>query len=213
MTVSHPMLSRRPAHPAPTLPLVPGCAEMQLAQGRVHEASGPARRTFALWLAARTQEPVIWIAPPWQADRLNADGVQAWTNPARLIFVNPKRTEDLLWTMEEVLRSGATTLAIADLPALPGLTQVRRMHLAAETGASLGQSAPLGLLLTPGQGGAPGVETRWHLSCCHAHGQDNWRLERLRARTAPRKSWEIHLPAKSRTLTVKPKVQTKIKST
>ena len=184
---------------------------MQLAQGRVHEAGGPARRTFALWLAARTQGPVIWIAPPWQADKLNADGVLAWMDPARLIFVNPKRAEDLLWTMEEVLRSGATTLAVADLPALPGLTQVRRMHLAAETGAEQGQTVPVGLLLTPGQGGAPGVETRWHLCCSHARGQDNWRLERLRARTAPRKCWEIHRQSQSHSLTVKPK--TAIKST
>jgi len=192
MPVSHPLLARKPARDMPSLALLPDTSDIMLAKARVHEASGPARRTFAMWVAARTQGTVLWISPSWAPERLNADGVCPWLDPARLIFVSPKRGEDLLWTMEEVLRSGAVALAVVDLPGLPSLTQVRRMHLAAEIGSSEGHHLPLGLLLTPGRGGAPGVETRWHLHPKHKNGQDHWALERLRARTAPQKTWQLH---------------------
>ncbi|MGA9252433.1 MAG: hypothetical protein WBV71_08305 [Roseobacter sp.] len=192
MPISHPLLARKPARDTPSTALLPGTPEIALAKARVHEASGPARRTFAMWLAARTQGPVLWINPPWAPEQLNADGVSPWFDPARLIFVTPKRREDMLWTMEEVLRSGTVALAVVDLPSLPSLTQVRRMHLAAETGGTEGAHLPLGLLLTSEQGGAPGVETRWHLKPQHLRGHDHWMLERRRARTAPPKTWKLH---------------------
>jgi protein ImuA len=176
------------------LPLLAQAPELALAQARVHEACGNARHTLALWLAGQTEGPILWIAPAWQTARLNPCGVREWIDPARLVFVHPRRAEDILWTMEEVLRSGACALGIAELPALPSLTQVRRMHLAAETGASEGPHPPTGLLLTPGEGGAPGVETRWHMVPAHAQGTQNWHLARRRARTAPAKEWQITRP-------------------
>ena len=203
MTISHPLLSRRPVYSAPPLAFIPDAPEMTLAQGRVHEASGPARRSFAMWLAAQTEGPVLWIAPAWGQEKLNSDGVRAWIDPARLVFVSPRRTEDLLWTMEEVLRSGACALSIADLPDLPSLTHVRRMHLAAETGSKIAAGSSSGLLLTPGQGGAPGVETRWHLSPQHASAHDCWRLERRRARAAPPKDWMVCKTGNAQTLSIK----------
>ena len=160
----------------------------------MHEACGIARRTLALWIAAQTEGPVIWVSPSWTQEQLHCDGVAQWIDPARLTFVQPRRPDDVLWTMEEVLRSGTAALAIADLPGLPGLTQVRRMHLAAENGAGAGQYVPLGLLLTPGAGGAAGVETRWQLSPAHVGGPGSWQLKRLRARAAPEKQWEVHRP-------------------
>lgn len=195
MSVPHSLLPHTRTRTAPCLPLLPEGAENGLgdglALGRVHEACGPARHRFALWLVAQTRGPVVWIAPDWGADRLNPCGMMPFVDPARLIFVHPKRAEDVLWSMEEVLRSGAAALAVADLPGLPGLTPVRRMHLAAETGGKASPTPPLGLLLTPGMGGAQGVESRWHLSPAHKGSPGGWHLTRLRARTAPEQGWHV----------------------
>lgn len=191
MISSFPLLTRHPAQTAPALSLLSCSDELSLVEGRVHEACGLSRHTFAMWIAAKTQGTVIWIAPAWTKDKLSSDGVSQWINPARLLFVTPKRGEDILWTIEEVLRSGAVSLVVADMPDIPGLTQIRRMQLAAETGGQARQVRPTGLLLTPGKGGAAGVETRWHMSPRQGHGQTSWHLERLRARTQPQKSWEI----------------------
>ncbi|WP_204114879.1 ImuA family protein [Shimia biformata] len=179
---------RAPERARPEVALGPGAS---LVRGRAHEGCGAARRTFALWLAARMDGPVFWIAPDWAGDRLNPDGVARFLNPARLTFLSPRRPEDVLWTMEEALRAGAVPLVVADIPGLPGLTPVRRLHLAAETGAAEGDHVPLGLLLTPGNGGAQGVESRWRMAPAHRGEDEGWTLHRLRARTAPEKHWQV----------------------
>ncbi len=155
-----------------------------------------ARRVFAMLVAARIaaqgdRGPVWWISPAWEADQLHAEGVAPFLGPERLLFVRPKRAEDVLWTLEEILRSGTAALAVADIPGLPGLTAVRRLHLAAETGAEVHGRAPLGLILTPGAGGAQGVESRWRMVPAHGPGTTRWRLDRLRARMDPPRSWRV----------------------
>ena len=180
------LLGHKPARAAPELKLHD---QISLQLARVHEACGPARRSFAMWLAGQTQGPVLWIAPAWEAEQLNPDGMMPFADPARFLFVHPTRAEDLLWCIEEALRSGAVPLVIGDLPGAPGLTPVRRMHLAAEQGGTMGQ-APLGLLLTPGDGGAQGIETRWHMAPAHQGQARRWTLTRRRARALPPVSWQ-----------------------
>lgn len=166
--------------------------DLALDRGRVHEACGTARRRLALLVAAALQGPILWIRPAWMPVGLNPDAVQKTVSPSRFLFATPKRPEDVLWTMEEALRTGLIPFVVADLPDPPGLTAVRRLHLAAETGATEGPCAPLGLLMTPGTGGAPGVETRWNLTPTHGEGrQESWALSRLRARMQPEKSWTL----------------------
>ena len=181
------LLGRKPAREAPGIKMH---NEITLQLGRVHEACGPARRSFAMWLASQTQREVLWISPAWEVEKLNPEGMAPFADPARFLFARTQNAKDLLWCMEEALRSGAVPLIICDLPEAPALTPVRRMHLAAEQGGTMGQ-APLGLLLTPGAGGAQGVETRWRMTPTHAPQARSWRLTRVRARTAPVRSWHV----------------------
>ncbi|WP_236545157.1 hypothetical protein [Tropicimonas marinistellae] len=164
---------------------------MTLALARVHEFCGQARHTLALAVAAARPGTILWIAPSWRMERLNGEGVAARIDPGRLILLDARQIGDLLWSMEEALRSGAVPLVVAELPEPPALTPVRRLHLAAEAGAAEGSVAPLGVILTPGEGGAQGVESRWHLAPRHDAAQSRWHLERRRARAAPPAAWTL----------------------
>lgn len=89
------------------------------------------RRQEARWCA--------WVAPPLQpfAPALAARGVAL----ERVLVVNtPKKVvkgKSALWAFEQTLRSGACDIALAWLRgALP--RQIRRLHLAAERGDTLG---------------------------------------------------------------------------
>ena len=183
------LLSRGAARAGrPGLEFLPG---LSLALARVHELCGPARRTLAVTVARALSGEVFWITPAWGLDRLHGDGLCRFIAPGRVVFVTPRRTEEVLWCAEESLRSGAVPLVVADLPEPPGLTPIRRLQLAAEAGAATGRHRPLGLILTPGEGGAAGVESRWALAPHHQGENEAWRLDRLRARQAPPRSWTM----------------------
>lgn len=187
------MLQTRTAPVAAELVLAPGVV---LARARAHEASGAARVVFALLVAARLTGPVVWAHPGWAAERPVGDGLRGFLDPGRLVFARTRKPADSLWAAEEALRSGAAPLVVADLPEPPPLIAVRRLHLAAEAGALPGGEPPLALFLTPGAGGAPGIETRWRLDPVPgwaAGGSPRWRLARTRARMAPEASWEAWL--------------------
>ncbi len=189
----HALLTRRTLQTRPALTVMDG---LDLTLARVHEICGRARRSMAMMVASRITGPVFWIAPAWGSDPLNPDGIRAFAPPQQFTFLSPRRPEDVLWAMEEILRSGAVPFVVADLPAPPALTPVRRLHLSAESGMETGPNQPLGLLLTPGEGGAPGVESRWKIEPQHQDGKNQWQLDRLRARTAPQKRWMVQIKEK-----------------
>ncbi|WP_137110402.1 ImuA family protein [Rhodobacter sp. SY28-1] len=193
--------------------LQPLAGDLTLRRGRVHELCGPSRIMLAARIMARTHGPVVWIRPGWVAERLNAAGLQPLADPARLILVQAHRDENLLWAAEEALRSGAAPLVVAELLAPPALTPTRRLHLAAETGAEAarrdGQTAPLGLILLPGAGGAQGVESRWHMAPAPSRallwsGEDSFTLTRQRARLLPPASWSLRTTPRGETLEPRP---------
>lgn len=192
MTVPAAHLLSRTSHHRTQAPAVKFLNDLTLQRARVHEFCGASRRRLALKLAGALAGPVFWIRPAWGAGQLHAEGMVGLVDPSRFIFMTPKRPEDLLWTMEESLRAGLVPLVVADLPGPPGLTSVRRLQLAAESGAQDGRVPPLGVILTPEGGGAPGVESRWSLTPKHGSGRDDaWALVRLRARMQPEKSWSL----------------------
>jgi len=184
---------------------------LRLDRGRVHEFCGPARHMLALFLLHATSGPVVWAHPGWQTERLMCDGIAPLADPGRLILAQAHRGDDVLWTIEEALRAGAVALVVAELPVLPGLTAVRRLQLAAEAGAeaagALGLLPPLGLLLTPGQGGAPGVESRWQMAPRHTPDLARWQLARLRARNAPPAGWWVGQDSRGHPLLLQPDPQ------
>ena len=139
--------------PHPVQPLPGG---LGLIRARVHEVCGPSRTTFAALILGESQGTVIWVSPAWMIERIFPAGLESFADRGRIIFARARRPEDLLWSVEEALRSGAAPLVLADLPHPPGLTPIRRLHLAAEAGAEAarhrGRLPPLGLLPTPGQG-------------------------------------------------------------
>ncbi|WP_295073313.1 hypothetical protein [Tabrizicola sp.] len=195
--MSLPIHHHSPRRAEPQQPLA---GDLTLQRGRVHELCGPSRLMLAARIMAKTQGPVVWIRPGWLAERLNAAGLQPLADPSRLILVQAQRDDSLLWAAEESLRSGAAPLVIAELLVPPALTPTRRLHLASETGAEAARrdnaTAPLGLILLPGQGGAQGVESRWHLSPAPSRSllwsdEDSFTLTRLRARLLPPASWSL----------------------
>ncbi|RFP87333.1 hypothetical protein DZK27_11805 [Rhodobacteraceae bacterium 63075] len=180
-----PPLTRGPLKARPAVELTP---DISLALARVHEACGAARHVFALWLAAQMDGPVFWIKPAWAQAGLNPAGVAEFIEPSRLTLIAAPREEDVLWCMEEALAASCVPLVVAEPLRLPALTPVRRLHLAA--GRRAGR--PTGLLLTPGEGGAQGVESRWHMQPAASEDETpRWTLTRTRARTAPEKSWDL----------------------
>jgi protein ImuA len=179
-----PTLSRTPRRPQAGLPFL---QDQTLARGRVHEFCGPARRMLALMAMAGCAGPVLWLRPDWLPERLCPAGIVPFVDPGRLIIVAAQRDDDLLWSCEEALRAGAAALVVAELSAPPGLTPVRRLHLAAEAGSSMGT----GVILTPGDGGARGVESRWHASPDHRPGENRWQITLLRSRNSPSGCWTL----------------------
>lgn len=201
------LLARRPHRQKSGLPFL---GDLTLTPARAHEFCGPSRRTLALMLAREmgqnTDDPVFWIYPVWHQDRLHGPGIAHLINPGRITFLAARRPEDLLWTMEETLRAGCVPLVICELPGIPSLTAVRRLHLAAEGAARTHKTTPLGLLLIAGQGGIQGAESRWHMTPAHEGSQQRWHLERQRARMEPPKTWLVKPDGRGFTLET-PKVK------
>ncbi len=182
----------------PDRPMLTLAGEVAFARGRVHEICGPARRTLAVMAAGRAVAmaggDVVWAAPAWCRETLYPPAMGRYLAPERILLAACPRAIDLLWTAEEVLRSGAAAAVVVELGELPGLTALRRLQLAAEAGGG----RVTGFLLTPGQGGAPGVESRWHIAPTPAARPDGiafdaagWRLHRLRARMAPEAAFAL----------------------
>ena len=193
MTVLAPL----PAPIAAPAPLPDAFLRMQ--PGRAHEVCGPARRTGAAWIMGGLARgaAVLWLRLRWQADRISAPGLADLADPCGLITLDAASEADVLACAEDALRSGACALVVADLASPPGLTPLRRLHLAAAEGLARAPASNLrALVLLPGDGGAPGVETRWHLAPCPPPADapallPAWQLERRRARMAPPAGWRV----------------------
>ena len=132
---------------------------------------------------------MVWIGPQ---DDLFAPGLaELGLAPDRLIVVRARRDAGL-WALEEVLKSPGVAAALAETPRL-GLTQSRRLQLAAETGritAFLLRPAPA--LAQPSA-----AVTRWRIEALPGAGgrrdlaAPRWRVGLVRARGGRPGAWQV----------------------
>ncbi|WP_328804139.1 inducible mutagenesis protein A [Roseibium aggregatum] len=156
-----------------------------LACGTLHEVvSGESRDAgalsgFALALLARVMTArsgaVLWVLDPLagrEAGLLHGPGLSRFgVDPARLIAVRPRRTEELLWAMEEGARSSVLAAVVGEVQGAQkalDLTATRRLLLRAQAsgvpvflvrhGAAFEPTAALTRwCVTPGRSQAPAL--------------------------------------------------------
>ena len=177
-------------------PSVNFIGNLHLSSGKIHEIYGNSRTTLALIIAKKMEGHIFWIRTDSNPNYLNAEGIIDFINPGRLTFINVKKINDILWSMEETLRAGCIPLVISDLPEIPDFTAVRRLHLALRSNPN-NEKICLGLLLTPQKGGARGVESRWQFSANHTEFNTEWVLECAKSKNIKLRKWKVIKKQKS----------------
>jgi protein ImuA len=148
---------------------ISACHEIKPGSGKA--ASRAAALCFALALARRRLEVdagrgkaaprILWCSTPGTSRDIGAlypPGLARFgLDAASFLMVEAQRAEDVLWTLEEGLRSGSLLLAVGCLDKI-ALTPARRLSLAARDGATPA------LLLTPARSPSSGATaTRWRI--------------------------------------------------
>jgi len=139
---------------------------------------------------------VLWCR---RGQDLYAPGLAAFgLEPGNLIVVHAARDRDVLWVMEEGLRSGALAAVLGE-PGRASPTALRRLQLAAETGGTpallLGPEAHAGPAMTHSM-------THWRIGAAESRpraeagamawpGPSRWRLELERCRGGVSGSWLV----------------------
>ena len=175
--------------------------------GCVHEVAGDEAATgFCATLLARAlatgRGSLLWLA---RGDDLYAPGlVRYGIGAGQLLVVSGlRRSDDMLWAMEEALRCRAVTGVVAEMGGVVetggiGLAAGRRLMLAAEgTGV-------LGLVLSRragerrgGGAGVRGAVSRWRVTAVpggHGNGggtETRWRIELLHCRGGRPAEWTV----------------------
>lgn len=182
-----------------------------LALGAVHEIAGPLAHGFAARILAHLSGPVLWFRPQTEKALLYAPTLQAMGCRVEhwLIAYTPT-AKDLLWGLEEGLRSGAVDAVIGEPTTPLSMTASRRLQLAAERGKALG------LILTGLQRSdvdatqlSPSTLTsRWHVGPMPSSSADAdkdlenptlethalesmWQVRLLKHRTASAANWSV----------------------
>jgi protein ImuA len=160
-----------------------------LPRGCLHEivAADPsaAASAFAAVLLARLAGDggsVVWCrrGPGLHGAKLYGPGLAAFgLDLRRLLVVRARREIDVLWAMEEGLRSGAVSAVLGEVAAAPPIA-LRRLQLAAETGGTTGLLLrPLGAPVAAGS-----ATTRWRVTSVPSHPLTPT-LSRTREREGP----------------------------
>jgi protein ImuA len=168
--------------------------------------TGASATGFSAVLLARLagEGSIIWCrrCPGLHGIKLYGPGIAAFgLNLHRLLLVRVRREIEVLWAMEEGLRSGSVSAVLGEAATVPPIA-LRRLQLAAETGGATG------LLLRPPDAALAVVSatTRWRVSSLpttltfpprgsfpirgeSVRSRVRWRIELLRCRAAAPTSW------------------------
>ncbi len=150
----------------------PGAGFAAALAGRIGRATpgGPACEPTVLWITRQAE--------------LYGPGLAAFGLPTeRLVVVQAGHETDVLWALEEGLRTRGLAAVVGELHGLD-LTAGRRLQLAAEAGGGTG------FVLRPAEadGGAGAACSRWRVAACPStRGWTCWRLalERCRGGVEP----------------------------
>lgn len=140
----------------------------ELQTGRVHELSGSGAWVFA-FVSAAEGELMLCGAPHLLAS-LHPESIAQFCDPNRVLHTACPLEGDALWAGETALRSGSVRTVIIALEKSPGLTNFRRLQLAAQAGKALG------LVIVKQPASSTPAETRWHCTAQYTDQGDALRL-------------------------------------
>lgn len=205
---------------------------------RAHEICGDGALAFAAICAGLTAKAarsapegppegaVVWIAERWRPT-VNPEGLTPYCDPGRLLVTRADSPLNVLASAETALRSGAAGLVVAEVSGAIGLTEGRRLQLAAQTGGTTvllliaegagsnaaetrwrctGVPAPSGALATVpgGAGGGSGRDARGGFLAPRQNGHDSthWRWSLIKNKIGTLSEWVVRWDAASRRIIV-----------
>ncbi|WP_090215560.1 ImuA family protein [Epibacterium ulvae] len=167
------------------------------ARSRTHEVCGAGAYVFAFALAARLGGHSIWVREDWDNTQINPTGFVDFMQPSDLTVCNTRNQSEGLAVAEEALRSGVVSLVVISLNKPLGLTEGRRLQLAARDGKSTG------LAIIPEGMGSNAAETRWH--CLPVFDPTDSTLQRwelIKNKSGTLGVWHVRWDTASRRLTM-----------
>ncbi|WP_298962130.1 hypothetical protein [uncultured Roseibium sp.] len=133
---------------------LPFSSVFPLKKARAHEICGDSALVFAAASAGLSTGAVVWVSENWRPT-VNPEGLSPFCDPGKLLLTRADSQLNVLASTETALRSGAAGLVVAELSSAIGLTEGRRLQLAAEAGGTTA------LLIIPDDAGSNAAETRW----------------------------------------------------
>jgi protein ImuA len=176
-----------------------GGALHEAAPDRSHLGDDAAATLFLASIAARTEGPVLWALG--RRDLFAPGLALAGLAPARLLYAECGRDEDVLAVMEEGLRHGGLGAVVGEAARVP-MAATRRLQLAAEEGGTLAL-----MLKRWRKGGADPLNepsaavTRWRIAAAPSSplpvpgiGRARWSLTLARQRGGEPHLWTMEGP-------------------
>ena len=154
-----------------------------LKHARAHEICGDGALAFAAIGAGAAKGPVVWISERWKPT-VHPEGLAPYCDPGRLLITRADSQLAVLASAETALRSGAAGLVVAEVSGAIGLTEGRRLQLAAEAGGTTA------LLLIP-------EGPRQNAPRQNRHDSTRWRWSLIKNKIGTLSEWIVRWDAAS----------------